>query len=121
MKYSRDGKNIGELENGILRKQVKESVHLLKKLDAWGIDLEVFEKVVEQNGEIRIFDTENELLYTVKAKVGWEQGRQDDYGYGEQVFIPRSLFSVISYRRKMLTIPSDHETHREQSALNYKP
>lgn len=77
------------MTNGIYRKKVQKSKHLLYKHQAWGIDRAIVEELINRDcTEVRILDTENDIVY----KIGFDKFRayalEDDFGFGVQKFLP---------------------------------
>lgn len=87
---------LGELRKGIFRKEVKQSKHLFKKLDAWGFDLKAFEEVIKpQASEIRIREKESKSIYSTTPTTIKEKGIILNFKpHGVQVFLPRKYWSV---------------------------
>jgi hypothetical protein len=100
--YTRRGKNLGVFDGEILRKNVKESVHLFKKLDGWGIDALLVETILfPANASILITDTESKKKYLITADRVMEKGtyehyKKDGVDYGKQIVVPRYEFELAS-------------------------
>lgn len=63
-------KDIGSIEGKAYIKMVKKSKHHYKKLDAWGIDAEVFNTTISKMcDKIVVLDTEEVCRYEVEVKV----------------------------------------------------
>ena len=98
-----DKKVIGILDwqKRVFVKEVKESKHLFRKLDSWGIDAKFFEDVLLPNNyKIRIIDKERNIVYETDAetfkKNGYYlhfKGKED---YRTQIFLPRRYFEKLS-------------------------
>ena len=57
-------------------KRVKESKHLFKVLDAWGIDAEYFTNVLcPNNYKIKVIDSDTEIVYSIMAEKIKEKGQ----------------------------------------------
>ena len=96
---SEDGKEIGELtkiDDVIsLDKRVKKSRHLLKIMDAWGIDFDVIRVCIEKGCQrVRIFDTEEKTLYTIRMNDFVDKAVKRNFGFGEQYFVSRKFFTT---------------------------
>lgn len=81
----------------MFRKEVSESRHIFRALDAWGFDSEVLHKL-PKGTRIEIYDTDNEITYQstreeclAKAERYLHFKSGDDYG--KQVFVAREHFS----------------------------
>lgn len=62
-------KVIGTFADGVFYKEVKKSKHLFRKMDAWGIDSVVFERLIKPQGkEIKVFDKEEKMIYCVSVE-----------------------------------------------------
>ena len=96
-------KVIGELEDGIFKKKVKASRHLMKIYDAWGIDLNAFEEhLLPINAQIKILDEESNIIYSTTAKVYQSNGIKKDFGDGRQIFLSRKHFDKESKHQQKL-------------------
>lgn len=88
------GKKIGTLKEKIFRKRVKGSKHLMRKLDAWGLDMDVLNELPE-DGEIRILDTDDQKIYSTSVDVFKGVGVAREFGHhGLQMFLPRKYWEV---------------------------
>lgn len=95
MEYFYNNKRIGTLKDGVFRKRVKKSVHLMKIMDAWAIQYETLEDL-DASGceEVRILETEENRVYSVPFAKLMKEGRVEDFGDGMQVFLPRSQWTI---------------------------
>lgn len=96
--YTRQGKDIGEFDGEVFRQRVKASVHLLKRMDAWGIDALLLDDVlVPAKALIEITDTQNRIRYSISAEDARVVGATFQFDgledFGKQVFVPRSAFA----------------------------
>jgi len=83
-----DGKPVGYVENGILKKRVQASKHMLRIPRGWAWDKDILEEAVAEGiEETEIFDTEDEITYTAKIKNILEKGQVVNRGYGVQVVL----------------------------------
>jgi hypothetical protein len=90
------GQRVGELRDGIFRKKVSGSKHLLKMMDAWGIDSSIVDELEKQGvAEIRIKDIETESVYKTSLDVFLGHSVSRDFGAGEQRFLSRKFFDRI--------------------------
>lgn len=88
------GKIVGELVNDIYRKKVEGSKHLLKMMDAWGIDKSIVVELVSHGAqEIRILDTESDIVYSVPVTEFVDKSVVRDFGETEQMFLSRHFFT----------------------------
>ena len=103
--YRRKGKNIGEYDGKTLFKSVQTRKHLFRMFDAWGIDVELMDKIlVPQKAMIEIRDTQAKKLYRIDAETARGLGQFRHYegidgDHGGQIFIPRSIFTITDYGR----------------------
>lgn len=75
-------------------KRVRESKHLFRVADAWGVDLGLVERARDEGiGRIRLDETERGICYSVSPDYLLEHGFRRDFGHGPQVFLPRSHWS----------------------------
>lgn len=83
----------------VYTKYVRESSHLFRKLDAWGIDAEIFtNQLLARNVTIRVNDQETGRMYQVSAKAFAHYGRffhfkQGDTSHKAQIFLPRAYWT----------------------------
>jgi len=77
-----------------LVKHVRESKHLFRSADAWGLDAKRAEDL-RQSGvlSVRVHDLETGVSYHVSLDYLLEHGFRLDFGHGEQVFLPRRLWA----------------------------
>lgn len=95
----RNGKVFGSLDGDTVRKVVRKSKHLFRKWDAWGLDCDFFDEMVEQGAKhLEILDKEEEVVYTIGMDAEWA-GFKRDWGWGEQYFIPRKYFNREDSKR----------------------
>ncbi len=80
-------------------KSVRESKHLFKKFDAWGIDGEFFRKVLlPQNYRVVVHDTDNDKTYsavseTIDKKGNWFHFKSDEADHLAQIFLSRTYWN----------------------------
>jgi len=75
-------------------KRVRESKHLFRVADAWGVDLRLVERAREEGvGRIRLDETERRISYSTSPDYLLKHGFRQDFGHGLQVFLPRSQWS----------------------------
>lgn len=94
---------IGNLDKSskTFTKNVKESKHLFKKANAWGIDSETFNRILlPENYTIHIFDREQRMDYYISAKdfekhLVYYHFINDDEDNKTQVFCPVTDFSQL--------------------------
>jgi hypothetical protein len=88
------GQMIGWLdEEGIFRKRVRRSRHLLKVMNAWGIDKAVVDEIADTCKQIRIFDADSDMVYSCDMETFKTLGVMRDF-VGQQVFLPLKYFTV---------------------------
>lgn len=81
-------------------KEVRESKHLFKKFDAWGIDSDYFTDVLLPNNcLIKINDLENRKMYSIKAekfkkKAKYFYFKDQKQDHRAQIFCPRRHFNI---------------------------
>lgn len=93
---TRDGKNIGMYDkdrNVFFKHGVKESKHLYKTSDAWGIDGLTFQNVLQPGCRIVIEETEKRIRYETTKETALQFGHFLHFKeHGLQFFIPREYF-----------------------------
>ena len=95
MDFFYDNKRIGSLKEGVFRKRVQKSKHRMRNTDSWGIQYEAVKKLMEQKCHtVRILETEENIIYTVPLEKIWKEGRVENWGDGDQVFLPRSQWDT---------------------------
>ena len=96
------GKVIGGIafENDamILLKRVDEKTHTLRKLDAWGFNLELMH-LLPVGTFVFIQSEKTQYLANREKVLSYGEVMQFD-GYEEQVFLPKKFFSIIPYKNK---------------------
>lgn len=99
MQYTNSkGKIVGNEKDGIYRRRAKSSKHLLRVMDAWGIDKSILENLTERGAtEIRILDEDKNEVYSVTVAKFNELGVERDFE-GPQVFLPRKYWEVTNHK-----------------------
>lgn len=100
---TKDGKQIGILKGNTLYKTVQKSRHLFNRIGAngsWGIDYDALFNQLPERSSIYIRDTEEGMLYMVKAPLWRESGEVKHFKQGEkdhyvQVFLPLEYFTKV--------------------------
>ena len=87
---------IGYIRDRVFRKKVKGSIHLFKKLDAWGIDAEVFKKkLINEVDEIRVLDEEEGVVYQVGILMFDTHGKYLHFPpHRAQIFLPKDKWTT---------------------------
>lgn len=97
---TRNERVVGEIIDNTFFKQVAKSKHLFRKLDAWGIDAEVFKNIIEKkNLVICVVDIEERKKYTVSTETFRNLARfyhfkKENTDHGAQMFLPRKEWEV---------------------------
>jgi hypothetical protein len=100
-----DGKPVGYIEDGVLKKQVQASKHMLRIPRGWAWDKDILEEVLAEGIEItEVFDTEEEITYTAKIEDILEKGQAVNRGYGLQIVL--HLYLWKKKKQKKTTIQS---------------
>ncbi len=85
---------IGRMDDkGIFRKEVSKSRHLLKVMNAWGIDMGVVNQIASSCKEIRIREKESGTIYSCSFATFKEKGVIRNF-VGEQMFLPLKYFTA---------------------------
>lgn len=82
---------VGWLKDRIFRKKITGSVHIYRKLDAIGIDAELFkDTLLGQADSIRVLDKETNDIYEASVKLIDEKGQYLHFKpHRAQIFLPR--------------------------------
>ncbi len=92
IQHNGEKRMIGQIKDRVYMKEVWESKHLYRKLDAWGIDSEVFNGMLNQETDMLVvFDKQNSLFYEVSTKDFKAKGTYLHFKpHRAQIFLPRS-------------------------------
>ena len=108
-------KIIGALANKVFKKTVSKKVHLLRSLDAWGIDAEVFTNVLmsEQCAVILIKDRDENKMYMTLPQIVKDHGEYKHYKpHRAQIFLARRYWAqsgdVLSAERIKEILQQNH-------------
>ena len=89
-----DGRIWGVRSGNTVRKYVREGIHLFRKWDAWGVDADMWDTLVDDGVEtLEILDSQRKLLYTIAMDMAFVDHKKD-WGHGYQYFVPRRYFEV---------------------------
>lgn len=93
---TKEGKVIGTIFYDVFTKTVIESRHKLKKLNAWAIEADQYDKLIRPTcKELRIIDKEHHKTYVSSTKNFNENKGEVEY-FGRQYFLPLSKWQVIN-------------------------
>jgi hypothetical protein len=97
-----DDRMIGYLIGNIFRSERSKEKHLFRKLNAWGLDSDVLDRLVTLDGEIRILDKDEGTIYTTTAKHFKEKGqyfhfKDEKKDHKTQLFLPLSEWKQEKY------------------------
>lgn len=97
---NKKGQGIGTLgKDRVFRKGVNSDKHLLKIMDAFGIELDVFNDLKKENcSEIRILDTKTGTIYSAKLDV-WKEHSVERNFETTQVFLSRKFMEQDTINR----------------------
>ncbi len=83
------GRQVGVIEKGVIRKKVDAQRHQLRVPPAWALDAESFEVAVLQGvTAIELIDDREGVVWTSTVENFIEKGGQLDRGYGRQYYLP---------------------------------
>jgi len=103
-----DGKPVGYIEDGILKKRVQASKHMLRIPRGWAWDKRILEEAVAEGIKItEIFDTEEKVTYSAKIRDILEKGQVVNRGHGLQI-----VLHLFRWKKKK------HKTNENQPVLN---
>lgn len=90
-------KKVGTIFKKCFYKRVKESKHLMRVSNSWGIDADVFNKVVFiECDSIKILDTENDIMYECLVYVFKLHGQYLHIKpHRAQIFLNRHFFTKV--------------------------
>jgi hypothetical protein len=93
--YSAAGQVVGEVVDGVLRKSIRGSVHMLRQPRAIAWDTCALEQA-EDLGATRteVLDLETGTLYTAPLSAFWRYGVRLDRGHGPQIALPLDRWTV---------------------------
>jgi hypothetical protein len=93
--YSGDGRIVGEVRGGVFTKRVKASIHFLRQPPSIAFDVTSLQSAVEVGAElVEVLDTESGRIYRASISNVWANGRRFDRGFGQQIFLVLSRWSV---------------------------
>lgn len=96
-----NGLIVGWMKDGIFRKTVQGSIHLLKVMEAWGIDVAIVDELMaDKCTEIRIFDVEAELVYAVSFEDFCAKAVERNF-VGKQLFLPKKYFTTYEHKPRV--------------------
>jgi hypothetical protein len=88
------GKKIGELKDGVFKKQVSKKKHLFRSTSSWAIQEEVLKELPPET-VIQIFDKDDKILYSTTAQNFREKCDYLSFkDYGLQGYLPLRYFST---------------------------
>ncbi len=99
---SSKGQVVGSLtDTKVYKKRVHLSRHLLKIMDAWGIDSEIV-KMIQKEGckEIETIDVENNVVYRISFDDFMAKQVERDFGAGKQMFVSRKFWTTKAETEK---------------------
>jgi hypothetical protein len=93
--YSANGRVIGEVCGATFYKWVKASIHFLRQPPAIAFDIVSLHSAAESGAElVEVLDTESGRIYRASISNVWANGRRFDRGFGQQIFLVLSRWSV---------------------------
>jgi hypothetical protein len=87
------GQVAGELRDGIYRKVVDSKRHKMKIYNAYGVDLEILEKMRGQCEKVRLLEKDTKNIYETSYESFLKNGIQKNYD-GKQVFLPLKFWML---------------------------
>ena len=95
-----NGKIIGEVRDGVYHKMISFKRHLLRCLNAVGIDSDIFKSnILPECYKISVQDSDTGKEYFVSTDGFRENAIERDYGAGCQVFLPLRFWQVQDARQ----------------------
>lgn len=92
------GQPIGtfDREDNVFRKQVSVKRHLLKIMDAWGIQENVIDELTDTGATIQIHEREDDKIYSISVDDFLAHAVVRDFGDGKQYFTSRKFFTTYA-------------------------
>ena len=92
--YNDKGYEIGLFDCGVFKKRIHGSKHILRMLDALGIDTKVVNELGKEGCyEIRAKDVENDVVYKIAYNDFIEHGIEKNFET-PQIFCPRKYWNT---------------------------
>ena len=118
----KDGKNIGEFKDGVFYKEVKLSKHFHKIFNAWGIPVEVIEKLRKEDCHtIRFAELEEGCIWETPFEMFEQKSwvRQFEK-YEPQKFLAKNRWNIRKFNGEQVQTmkPLDEPQIRNQEAKN---
>lgn len=92
-------RNIGEIKSSstliYLKKKIKESVHLMRKNDSWGLHWDVIDNLPEDAQVVIHSDKEKYQISVKKIKEVGEFLWFKTQGFERQIFVKRSFWEIV--------------------------
>lgn len=89
---NKQGRVVGQYEDGVFRKSVTKSTHLFRKTNSWAIDNNALWDM-KPSDQIQIFDKEEGILYATSVAEFKENCHYFQFGEeGKQAFLPLEYF-----------------------------
>ena len=97
MRVKAAGKVVGDFDGNVFKKNVKKSKHLLRVMDAWGIDIHNLNELPPDT-RVEIHDSEEKKVYSTSKDVIKHMGVPREFPpHGAQMFLPRKYWKVEPY------------------------
>lgn len=97
------GKVVGSVEDGILRKRVNSKIHFLKIPPAIALDAAMLQEAVELGAsEIEIYDRDSDVVFSSSVDFFRENSFPVNRGFGEQLAMPIERWRAISSQQPEL-------------------
>lgn len=86
-----DGRIVATVEDGVLRKFVKGSIHKLRKPPAWAWDKTIINEAVDLGaGRIEVYDSETTITYSISLTEFQRNAFAVDRGHNPQLAVVES-------------------------------
>ena len=77
------------------KKIVDRRKHLLRIMDAWGIQSTAIAEIINDGGEwLQVFDKHDGILYEISIEEFKKRAVERDFGDGKQLFVSRKYFTT---------------------------
>ena len=99
------GKPVGSVDpaTGIFRKRCRASVHMLRRPVGWALDIQSLDEAEKAAATlVQIEDLESGKVYTASIKTIRDNGIPLDRGFGEQLLLPLSGWTIRDSRQLSL-------------------
>ncbi|WP_376793085.1 hypothetical protein [Thermoflexus sp.] len=100
-----NGRPVGEVRDGVFRKHVRASVHMLRRPPAWALDVESLADAERLGARVvEIVDVETGFRYRASVARIREKGFELDRGHGRQIALELEEWAVEHPKQPILPL-----------------